>query len=212
MRYSVIIVAAGSGTRMLLGYNKVYYRMQDGKTILEHTMRLFLEDVECREMIIVTDSARYIEEIHLFEGRIVLVQGGFSRQESVANGLYAVTEDIVMVHDGARPYLSKEDLTALKQAMKTEQAACLAVPVKDTIKQISGDYILNTPFRETLVAAQTPQAFQTKLLLSCMKKAEKSGYTGTDDCSLVERFSDARIRLVKGNYGNRKITTPEDLF
>ncbi len=211
MRYSVIIVAAGSGTRMHLGYNKVYCRM-DGKTILEHTMRLFLDDEECREMIIVTNSAQYIKEIDLFEGRIVLVQGGSSRQESVVNGLYAVKEEIVMVHDGARPYLSEKELSALKQAMKTEQAACLAVAVKDTIKQIRGDYILHTPLRETLVAAQTPQAFKTELLFSCMQKAIESGYTGTDDCSLVERFSDARIRLVKGSYANRKITTPEDLF
>lgn len=211
MRYSVIIVAAGSGTRMHLGYNKVYCRME-GKTILEHTMRLFLDDEECREMIIVTNSAQYIKEIDLFEDRIVLVQGGSSRQESVANGLYAVKEEIVMVHDGARPYLSEKELSALKQAMKTEQAACLAVAVKDTIKQIRGDYILHTPFRETLVAAQTPQAFKTELLFSCMQKAIESGYTGTDDCSLVERFSDARIRLVKGSYANRKITTPEDLF
>ena len=211
MRYSVIIVAAGSGTRMHLGYNKVYCRME-GKTILEHTMRLFLDDEECREMIIVTNSAQYIKEIDLFEGRIVLVQGGSSRQESVANGLYAVKEEIVMVHDGARPHLSGKELSALKQAMKTEQAACLAVAVKDTIKQIRGDYILHTPLRKTLVAAQTPQAFKTELLFSCMQKAIESGYTGTDDCSLVERFSDARIRLVKGSYANRKITTPEDLF
>lgn len=211
MRYSVIIVAAGSGTRMHLGYNKVYCRME-GKTILEHTMRLFLDDEECREMIIVTNSAQYIKEIDLLEGRIVLVQGGSSRQESVANGLYAVKEEIVMVHDGARPYLSEKELSALKQAMKTEQAACLAVAVKDTIKQIRGDYVLHTPLRETLVAAQTPQAFKTELLFSCMQKAIESGYTGTDDCSLVERFSDARIRLVKGSYANRKITTPEDLF
>ena len=117
-----------------------------------------------------------------------------------------------MVHDGARPYLSGKELSALKQAMKTEQAACLAVAVKDTIKQIRGDYILHTPLRKTLVAAQTPQAFKTELLFSCMQKAIESGYAGTDDCSLVERFSDARIRLVKGSYANRKITTPEDLF
>ena len=211
MRYSVIIVAAGNGSRMKLGYNKVYYRM-DEKTILEHTMRLFLDDTACRELIIVTDSCQYVKEVGIFDGRIVLVQGGSTRQESVARGLHAVTEKIVMVQDGARPYLSFAELKALKDVMRTERAACLAVEVKDTVKQVCGAYVSKTIPRETLVAAQTPQVFDTALLIHCMHQAKHNGFVGTDDCSLVERFSDVRIRLVKGRYTNRKITTPEDLF
>ena len=212
MKYTVIIVAAGSGTRMNLGYNKVYASLEDGRTILEHTMDVFLRDEECTQIIVVTDALQYMQKItSRWPGKILIAKGGRTRQESVASGLRAVLEDVVMIHDGARPFLADENLQALKQAMETEEAALLAVPCKDTIKKQENGYIVTTYERDTLCAAQTPQAFRTSLIMECMEKAFRDGYTGTDDCSLAERYSDAKIRVVEGSYGNLKVTTPEDL-
>ncbi len=211
MNYSAVIVAAGSGTRMKLGYNKAYFRL-DERTILEHTMDIFLSDPDCCEIVVVTDSETFRKEIPgRIPGRVVLVSGGPSREESVSNGLNAVTSEVVFVHDGARPYLSRTCLEKMKQAMETEEAACLMVPCKDTIKVVQNGYIVKTIERNTIQAAQTPQAFRTELLVHCMDLARKEGYQGTDDCSMVEHFSSAKIRAVPGSYENFKITTPEDL-
>ena len=212
MKYCAVIVAAGSGTRMGLGYNKVYLRLQDGRTVIEKTISVFEADPECMEIIVVTDSDEYLklyrERMH---GRITLVHGGATRQESVSNGLQAVITDYVMIHDGARPYLDNDSLNRLKEALETADAALLCVPCKDTIKYVEDGRIGGTYPRETLVSAQTPQAFRTELILECMRKAEKEGWTGTDDCSLAERYSDAVILPVEGSYANIKITTPEDI-
>ena len=197
MNYSAIIVAAGSGTRMHLGYNKVYYRFRDGRTILEHTISVFAADDDCRQMIVVSEPETFHKEIVLNDPRISVVAGGSSRQESVSHGLALAKEDVVLVHDGDA---------------SVGPAACLMVPVKDTIKRVEEGKIVETYPRQLLYAAQTPQAFRTDLLRQCMEEALKNGFTGTDDCSLVEHFRrDIAIRAVEGSYENRKITTPEDL-
>ncbi len=213
MKYSAVIVAAGSGTRMKLGFNKVYAKLSDGKMILEKTMDAFLQDKDCTQVVIVTDIREYQKHIKMdfWPGAITVVKGGSTRQESVISGLSAALEDIVMIHDGARPYLTMKSLRALKKAMKEEKAACLAVPVKDTIKVTKDGYIQKTPDRETLYAAQTPQVFHTSDIIRCMRRAIEDGFTGTDDCSVFEKYSRRKIRLVTGDYGNIKITTPEDL-
>lgn len=212
MTYSALIVAAGNGSRMGLGYNKVYAPLRDGRPILFHTMDVFLDDPDCHEVVVVTDEGTFRKRWdHAMSGRIVLVRGGKSRQESVANGLTAVTENTVLIHDGARPYLSRQSLDDIKETMKSEEAACLVVPCKDTIKEVKDGYIMYTPARDDLAAAQTPQAFRTDLIFSCMNKAMRDGYTGTDDSSLVERYSEKKVKAVEGSYENIKITTPDDL-
>ena len=212
MNYSVVIVAAGSGTRMHLGYNKVYYRLKDGRTILEHTMDVFAKDPDCRQLIIVSEPQSFHQYIQFPDPRLMIVEGGASRQESVSYGLSQVSQDIVLIHDGARPFLSIECLSRIKQAMETEAAACLMVPVKDTIKRVEEGKIIETYERSLLFAAQTPQAFRTCLLKQCMEQAVNEGFTGTDDCSVVEHCRpDISILAVEGSYENRKITTPEDL-
>ncbi|NCB33960.1 MAG: 2-C-methyl-D-erythritol 4-phosphate cytidylyltransferase [Erysipelotrichia bacterium] len=209
MQYSALIVAAGSGSRMGLGYNKVYYRCADGRTILEHTIEVFRRDRDCVQIIAVSDPQDFHE--HIKSADVTAVPGGSTRQESVSHGLAEVAADYVFIHDGARPYLDQASLDAMKKALQTEDAACLMVKVKDTIKQVEDGYIASTPDRSKLWAAQTPQAFRTSLLKECMKAAETEGWTGTDDCSLAERYSAVRIKVVEGSYGNYKITTPEDL-
>ena len=210
MKYSTVIVAAGSGTRMGLGYNKVYHRI-NGKTILEMTMETVLNDEDCAQIIVVTDAGDYMREItSRWPGKIVVAKGGSTRQESVSNGLHAVLCDVVMIHDGARPYVHKDSLDELKKAMETEQAACLCVPCKDTIKVLKDGYIVETPDRSSLAAAQTPQVFHTDVILDCMHKAFRDGFTGTDDASLAERYG-IPVKAVTGTYDNIKITTVEDL-
>lgn len=212
MEYSALIVAAGSGSRMGLGFNKVYAKLKDGEMILEKTIGVFLQDPDCCEIIVVTDPKKYRERMtKRFPGKIVLCTGGRTRQESVNSGLQAVMQKVVMIHDGARPYLSPKNLQDLKQAMETEKAALLTVPCKDTIKKIENGYVVETYDRSSLAAAQTPQVFETELILTCMKKAMEEGFKGTDDASLVEKYSNVRVKAVEGSYDNIKITTPEDL-
>lgn len=212
MKYTALIVAAGSGTRMKLGYNKVYMKLDDGKTLLEKTMSVFAEDPDCTQIVVVTDPLLFRDEIgETTVGKIVVAQGGSTRQESVHHGLMAVLENTVFIHDGARPFLSKEVLERLKKTMETEKAALLTVPCKDTIKKCVDGYITETYDRSTLVCAQTPQAFVTDLIISCMDRALCEGFTGTDDASLVEKYSDVRVKAVEGDYANLKVTTPEDI-
>lgn len=212
MKYSALVVAAGSGTRMKLGYNKVYMKLPDGQCLLEKTLSGFLNDPDCSQVVVVTDPVLFRQEIGADTvGKVVVAQGGATRQESVYNGLMAVLEDTVLVHDGARPYLSNEALNRLKEAMETEKAALLTVPCKDTVKHVVDGYVVETYERSTLACAQTPQAFETRLLVSCMERAFEEGWTGTDDASLVEKYSDVRVKAVEGDYANLKVTTPEDI-
>ena len=95
--------------------------------------------------------------------------------------------------------------------METEKAALLCVPCKDTVKHVQNGYVVETYERSTLQCAQTPQAFETDLLLTCMHKAKKDHFIGTDDTSLVEKYSDVKVAVVEGKYSNYKITTPEDM-
>lgn len=213
MKYSVILVAAGSGTRMHLGFNKVYASLDNDQTILRNAMDVFLTDADCSQIIIPTIATEFHEHWEEFwPGKVLLVKGGETRQESVQNALDAVMSDYVFVHDGARPYIQEEDVEALKSALKKEKAALLAVPSKDTIKRIVDGYVKNTPKRDEMYCAYTPQAFETKLLKRCMKRAKEENFIGTDDCSIVEKYSRAKIKVVIGSYSNIKITTIEDLL
>ena len=212
MKYSTVIVAAGKGERMKLGFNKVYAKLEDGRTILENAMDIFLADEDCVQIVLVTDAMDYYHNVKgRWPGEIMLVRGGDTRQQSVSNGLDAVIGEYVMIHDGARPFLDRESLQRLKVTLETEDAALLCVPCKDTIKVVHDGYITETPDRSTLMNAQTPQAFRTELLRKCMDQAARDGWTGTDDTSLVERYSATKVKAVMGSYANIKITVPEDM-
>lgn len=145
---------------------------------------------------------------------VTVLAGGKERQDSVASGLSALIADhpqtdYILIHDGARPYVTKQVIeSTLDQTIKTG-AAIAAVPVKDTIKQVTEDGIV-TPDRSQLFAAQTPQGFETKLILKAYALAEAQGFVGTDDAQLVERTGH-KVSLAQGDYANIKITTPEDL-
>lgn len=137
--------------------------------------------------------------------------GGAARSDSVFNGLMAVKEEIVLVHDGARCYLQSEDLNNLKKAMETERAAILSKPIVDTIKVVSDGYIVKTIDRNTLNGAQTPQAFYIDELMDCYKKAKEEGFSPTDEASVIEKYSDTKIKCVISKHHNEKITTIDDI-
>lgn len=212
MKYSAVIVAAGVGQRMKLGFNKAYAKLSTGKTIIETTVEVFLQDPDCKQIVLVTDMEDpYSKQLSDQYGRLVVARGGATRQESVYSGLKGTLCDYVLIHDGARPYVSLELIERIKRALETEKAALLAISSKDTVKRVKDGYVLETYPRSELMLAQTPQGFETDLILECYKKAKKEGYLATDDASLVEYYSDVPVKIVEGSPSNFKITTPDDL-
>ena len=215
---TAIVAAAGSGSRMGKGINKVFLALR-GEPILTHSLKLFNEMLEIEEVIVVTAEA----DIPAVERLVSLlspnkpfkvVAGGSERQISITNALKAVSYDsqIVVVHDGARPMVSAKTVRQVIDEARAHKAAGVAVRVKDTIKITNAQgFAVETPDRSTLWAIQTPQAFSADLLRRAYEMADQNGFLGTDDASLVERIG-VPVKLVTGDYGNIKITTPEDLL
>jgi 2-C-methyl-D-erythritol 4-phosphate cytidylyltransferase len=146
--------------------------------------------------------------------KVKLVKGGQTRQESVYQGLKAVSAqaDLIMIHDGARPLL--QEAVIFQSILKTMEygATTVGVPAKNTIKMIDENgMVISTPRRESLVEIQTPQTFKADLIRKAHDKALKDGFVGTDDASLVEALPHP-VKIVTGHYTNLKITTPEDLI
>lgn len=213
--YTAIILAAGQGKRMLAGKNKQFLKINDLPLII-HTLTIFVQDPWCNEMVLVTNEQEHNQMNELlkeyFPGEnIRLVNGGDQRQDSVYSGLQLVerTRQPVFIHDGARPFVKRENLHELASVVAKRGAGLLAVPITDTIKQRSHDR-LETLDRSTLWAAQTPQGFDYSLILKAHDHAKKEHHYGTDDASLVERLG-GNVDIVQGSYNNIKLTTPEDL-
>ena len=211
MNYSAIVLCAGKGSRSGLTYNKMLYRFKN-KTVYEMTMDIFLNDERCKQIVVVTKEEELDDLKKLISSKkIDYVFGGKERQDSVYNGLQVVKEDYVLIHDGARPYLKKENIDDILECLNKNNACLLVVPVKDTIKVCMDGNIVKTLPREQLVQAQTPQAFKTELIKRCYQKGKDQNYIATDDTSLVEYFENIEVKAVLGSYSNIKITTPDDL-
>ena len=211
MNYSAIVLCAGKGSRSGLTYNKMLYRFKN-KTVYEMSKEIFLNDERCKQIVVVTKEEELDDLKKLISSKkIDYVFGGKERQDSVYNGLQVVKEDYVLIHDGARPYLKKENIDDILECLNKNDACLLVVPVKDTIKVCIDGNILKTLPREQLVQAQTPQAFKTELIKRCYQKGKDKNYIATDDASLVEYFENIEVKAVLGSYSNIKITTPDDL-
>ena len=212
-----IVPAAGQGTRMGREGNKLFLPL-GGKPILVHTLKA-LEKCGVNQIILAVhpNEIEWIrEEIQNWEIAIPieLVVGGAERQDSVYEALQIVSKEcqLVLVHDGARPFIKPEIVTRLLEEAKIHPAIIVAVPAKDTIKIAdSTGQVKGTPDRSTLWQIQTPQCFAPSLLKRAYDEAKKSGFRGTDDASLVEQLGET-VWLLKGDYQNIKITTPEDLI
>lgn len=212
MKYSLILLCAGSGRRTGLEYNKIFYKFKN-QTVYEKNINHFLQDERCKQIIVVTKENE-IEDIKKLvqDKRIEFVYGGQERQDSVYEGLKKVKEDYVFIHDGARPYVTKECIDALICCLEKNAAGLLMVPCKDTIKEVKNGVVVKTLKREELMQAQTPQVFQTKLIKEAYQKAKVENYQATDDSQLFEKYIDLPIQAVLGDYNNIKITTQEDLY
>lgn len=214
---SVIIVAAGRGTRMNRKINKAFIDI-DGKQMVAHTINTFYNCPEIDEIIVAVskyDLSKFRDEIlktHSFKN-IKMVIGGKERQDSIYNALKKVDprSEIVLIHDGARPFIEEDTVVKLIEKTKDTGAAIVAVPVKDTVKVVDEEGMIeSTPKRSRLWAAQTPQAFDRNIIVKAHEKAHRDGFLGTDDSMLVEKMG-VRVSIVEGSYENIKITTPEDL-
>ena len=216
MSNTAVILAAGLGKRMQAGHNKQFIEIC-GQSVLTHTLTVFAQIPEIAKIVLVVrageeDTCRnMIPEIA--ESKTVLAIGGKERQDSVHNGIRAITWECeyILIHDGARPLITEEVIRRTLLAAQNSGAAICAVPVKDTIKQADSDgNVLATIPRESLWAAQTPQVFRADLIRRAYENAYVHNHYGTDDASLVEYLGE-KIKIVTGDYENIKITTPEDI-
>ncbi len=208
------------GKRMGAAVNKQYLLL-DGRPILAKTLQLFQDAPFIDEVypIVPADEVDYcqrevVDRYGLDKVKRVIV-GGAERQNSVLNGLRALddcdADDIVVIHDGVRPFVPPAVILRSVEIAMEHDSSVVAVPVKDTVKIISEGFAVETPPRETLWLAQTPQTFRYGVIRSAHEVAEAEGFVGTDDASLLERLGD-RVHVVIGDYRNIKITTPEDML
>lgn len=216
-----LIPAAGMGKRMGASINKQYLLL-GGRPILAHTISVFEESplIDGICLVIPADEIPYCREQVVqacgFRKVIEIVAGGRERQNSVLNGLNALQrhaggEDVVLIHDGVRPFIPPALISQSIAVARSGDGALVAVPAKDTIKTVRNGIVIDTPDRETLWQAQTPQSFLFSVILNAHRSAVEAGFSGTDDASLIER-QNRTVRIVRGDYRNIKITTPEDLI
>ncbi len=217
---TVVIVAGGSGTRMKADVRKQYL-LVNGVPVLRRTLEIFeacsIIDRIC--LVVPEEDVRYcveaiVEQPTLLKA-VYVTNGGLERQQSVFNGLSFFddyeNDDIVIIHDGVRPFVTESEIIASVKGAEEFGAAIIAVPAFDTIKESTADgFIIKTHQREKIWLAQTPQAFQYKVIHNAHLNATDKCIEGTDDASLVERMG-IKVRLIEGNRNNLKITTNEDL-
>lgn len=216
MTYEVIIPAAGQGKRMGAGKNKLLLELNE-IPVLIHTLMKFEQDEKCEGIILAIspqDEGQFRELLseHAIQKVTAIVYGGRERQHSVFSGLKAIrTDGIVLVHDGARPFIDVRHIHELVHVANENGAAVVAVPVKDTIKKVHQNEVVETVDRASLWAIQTPQAFRISVLREAHEHAIETNFLGTDEASLVERIN-YPVKIVEGSYDNIKLTTKEDLY
>lgn len=222
---AAIIPAAGSGRRMGAAVNKIWLPLA-GESIIYRTLRLFETTSEIGLIVLAVnlDDFSRFERIladHSFSCPVLLAEGGNTRQRSVFNALEKAAlwqgwrpgkHRLAVIHDAARALITRDLLDRSLKAGLEYRAAAVAVPVKDTIKQVDeSGFVVATPERSRLWAVQTPQVFDFDLIRSCHDRLAGADREFSDDCSLVERCG-YRVKLIPGSYENLKLTTPEDLF
>jgi 2-C-methyl-D-erythritol 4-phosphate cytidylyltransferase len=211
MQYSVVILAAGSGERSGLEYNKVFHEIR-GKMVLEFSLEFFESQPLCQQIILVCSRSDFNFMHDRFHGRVnAIVLGGETRQQSVWNGLNKVINDVVLIHDAARPYLNPSNIEALLHDVLSTKASTLAIPVPDTIVKTSGNRLTKTLNRSELVIVQTPQAFDRAVLMRAHEAARKANYLATDDTELVRRFTSVMPSFVMGDPRTMKLTRKADI-
>ncbi len=232
-RCTAIILAAGSGSRMKSNVAK-QFMLLNGKPLIWYALNAVEESKIIDDCIVVTgkeDIPFVREEIVKkfdFHKVDIIVSGGEERFSSVANAMRVIAQNklrvpnqdgYVFIHDGARPFLTEEIIKSTYRAVEEYHACVAAVLSKDTIKIADElDYAVQTPNRNRVWNVQTPQVFDTPLIVEAYESLEKhlpkladEGITMTDDASVVELFTNVKVKMVPASYENIKITTPEDI-
>ena len=216
---SAIILAGGKGKRMGSAISKQFIDIK-GKPIIYYTLKKFSENKKIDNIIVVLpeDEVKYFKEniLKKYELRInKIVIGGKERQDSVYNALKNIknsSTDIVLIHDGARPFISERIINEGIKFAEIYGAAAPGVMPKDTIKvKNEKNFSVDTPNRANLVSIQTPQVFKFDEILECHEKIRYNGEMVTDDTMVVEKYGYS-VYLYDGEYTNIKVTTPEDLI
>jgi len=217
MKVIALIPAAGAGIRMGGNIPKQFLKLK-GKPIIAHTLSRLEECEGINEVVLVLpgDEVKYCQKDIIdhygFQKIKKIVPGGEKRQDSVYLGLETMPAcDIVLVHDGVRPFVTASLLEETIIQADNYDACIVGVPAKDTIKTVSSRLeVIKTLKRKMVWIIQTPQTFRYDILKKAYQQAYQDGFYGTDDASLVERLG-VRIKVIEGSYRNIKITTPEDL-
>ena len=212
---SGIIAAGGSSTRFGTGQNKTLCLLA-GRPVLAYSLRIFLASTAVDEVILVArageeQSVRALAQSLAPQKPVAVVTGGADRVASVQKGLATAKGEIVLIHDGARPFVTEKMITDCLAALEGADGVTAAIPSRDTVKLADGrgNVIATTCRRETFLV-QTPQAFYREQLLR-LHRTLSDRDTVTDDCMLLERAG-LRVKLVAGSERNLKITTPNDLL
>lgn len=224
MKVSVILPAAGLGTRMKsgaaerTGTSRKQFMLLDGVPILVHTVRKFVACPAVSEVVIAcrADDLSWVRDLvaaENFAKPVRAVEGGDTRQHSVENGLAAIDPEagIVAVHDAVRPFIDTATISRVIEETAATGAAIVGIVPVDTVKQVQGKKIRGTLNRDRLVLAQTPQVFSVALLRRAYAKANEDDFVGTDESSLVERLDEVEVSVVNGSDRNIKITKPSDM-
>jgi len=218
MKIGAVIVAAGKGERFGENIKKQFYPLK-GKPIIVWTLNTFDKIDRIGELIIVVekeDKEFFLKEIlnkYQFSKNIRLAEGGNMRQDSVFNGIMSTSEDvnIIVIHDGVRPFVSHEIINNVIDESIREGAAIAAIKENDTTVSSIGGYIESFFDRNSIYRVQTPQAFKRELIIKGLNKAYKNGFYGTDDSSLITRMG-KKVKIVEGSSKNIKITSRDDLY
>jgi 2-C-methyl-D-erythritol 4-phosphate cytidylyltransferase len=213
---SAIVLAAGAGKRLKSAVSKPLIKIGNRAAII-YSLQVLSKHPDIDEIIVVVSASnqkliRKTVESCFFKKIKNFVLGGNRRQDSVYNGLKAVSfkSDFILIHDAARPFIDNRLVTRVIQAAKRSGAAILGVPVKATIKRIKENgRVDKTLDRNNLWEIQTPQVFKKELILKAYKKFLKDNVT--DDAALIEKLGKV-VKIVLGSYKNIKITTYDDLM
>ncbi len=218
-KVTAIILCAGLGSRMRLGYNKVLLSIGDSPhhRLVSCTVRVFEESEYIDEIILVVKDderemiAKIINQCDL-QKVARIIAGGKTRQESSCIGTHAAKSDIVIVHDGARPFVTRSMIRTLLKGCTAVGGSAIAVPITDTIYEVDRNLQVQQVLdRSTLWAAQTPQMAPRVMLCRCHDKALRDGVRVTDEMSLLMEYG-YPVKIVKGDSANIKITTESDLM